>query len=80
LFNLQENRFPWNPTLSSVYFVLAVPLRQLFQQNINFRDKSTDPKKKKYKADELNEKMEIVLNIIKLYKSDPMLALAVSLY
>ncbi|RIA90709.1 hypothetical protein C1645_875920 [Glomus cerebriforme] len=72
----EENRFPWNPSLSSVYSVLAVPLRQLLHQYISFRDRSSDPRRRRYKPDELNEKMEIVLNIIKLYKSDPMLALA----
>ncbi|CAG8508989.1 2177_t:CDS:10 [Funneliformis mosseae] len=74
----EENRFPWNPSLPSVYSILAVPLRQLLYQYMNFRDKSNDLKKKikaKEKPEELNEKMEIILNIIKLYKSDPMLAL-----
>jgi len=58
-----------------------VPLRQLLYQYINFRDKSNDLKKKtkiRERSEELNEKMEIILNIIKLYKSDPMLALVVS--
>ncbi|PKC12463.1 hypothetical protein RhiirA5_496913 [Rhizophagus irregularis] len=72
----EENRFPWNPSLSSVYSVLAVPLRQLLHQYINSKDKSNDSRKRRYKPDELNEKTEIILNIIKLYKSDPMLALA----
>ncbi|RIB13611.1 hypothetical protein C2G38_1974674 [Gigaspora rosea] len=74
----EENRFPWNPHLSSVYSILAVPLRKLFHQYIASRDRISDPRKKKLpkeKADELNEKMEIILNILKLYKSDPMLAL-----
>jgi hypothetical protein len=57
-----------------------VPLRQLLHQYISTKDKSNDSKKRKNKPDELNEKTEIILNIIKLYKSDPMLALAVSLY
>ena len=56
-----------------------MPLRQLLHQYINSKDKSNDSRKRRYKPDELNEKTEIILNLIKLYKSDPMLALAVSL-
>ncbi|CAG8518713.1 24789_t:CDS:10 [Dentiscutata erythropus] len=77
----EENRFPWNPHLSSVYSILAVPLRKLFHQYIASRDRNNDPRRRRLprdRADELNEKMEIILNILKLYKSDPMLALVYS--
>ncbi|CAJ0836147.1 20802_t:CDS:10 [Entrophospora sp. SA101] len=72
-----ENKFPWNPQLSTMYPVLATPLRSLFHQYITSRDR-LDVKKKKQtreRPDEINERMEIILTILKLYKSDPLLVL-----
>ncbi|CAJ0756188.1 22464_t:CDS:2, partial [Entrophospora sp. SA101] len=72
-----ENKFPWNPQLSTMYPVLATPLRSLFHQYITSRDKLDVKKKKqtKERPDETNERMEIILTILKLYKSDPLLVL-----
>ncbi|CAH1760475.1 9376_t:CDS:10 [Entrophospora sp. SA101] len=73
----EENKFPWNPQLLTMYPVLATPLRNLFHQYITSRDR-LDVKKKKQtreRPDEINERMEIILTILKLYKSDPLLVL-----
>ncbi|CAG8574310.1 8733_t:CDS:10, partial [Diversispora eburnea] len=78
----EETKFPWNPQLSLIYPILASPLRKLFHQFISNRDKTTDIRRRRLpreKNDELerNEKMEIILNILKLYKIVPFLALTV---
>ncbi|CAG8615452.1 22543_t:CDS:2, partial [Racocetra persica] len=43
----EENRFPWNPQLSSVYSILAVPLRKLFHQHVSSRDRNNDPRRRR---------------------------------
>ncbi|CAG8450213.1 2329_t:CDS:10 [Ambispora leptoticha] len=73
----EENRLPWNPDITSMYSVLVSPLRKLFQDYV--MNKSVDPlKKAKKMVEEANEKTEIILNILKLYKTDPSLALVQS--
>jgi len=59
-----------------MYSIIASPLRKLFQEYIIQRDRSLGSRR--LKPDELkeaNEKKEIILNILKLYRTDPMLAI-----
>ncbi|ORY04201.1 hypothetical protein K493DRAFT_311429 [Basidiobolus meristosporus CBS 931.73] len=74
-----ESHLPWNPSISTMYSTIASPLRQLFQENIA-RDKpdikkSLDRKSRRSQLEEANDRFEIVLNLLKLYRTDPMLAI-----
>ncbi|CAG8730221.1 7577_t:CDS:2, partial [Ambispora leptoticha] len=70
----EENRLPWNPDITSMYSVLVSPLREIFQDHA--KNQSFGPiKKTKKMMEEANEKTEIILNILNLYKTDPSLAL-----
>ncbi|KAG9291425.1 hypothetical protein G9A89_021843 [Geosiphon pyriformis] len=74
----EENQLPWNPTITSMYSILASPLRKLFQEHIVNRDSNIEHGRRRVarvRWEEANEKGEIILNILKLYKTDPMLAI-----
>ncbi|KAG9288022.1 hypothetical protein G9A89_017617 [Geosiphon pyriformis] len=74
----EEHQLSWNPTISLMYSILASPLRKLFQDHIVNRDPHIEPRRKlgaKVQREEGNEKGEIILNILKLFKFDPTLAI-----
>ncbi|CAG8850041.1 12132_t:CDS:2, partial [Racocetra persica] len=60
-----ENRLPWNLQISSMRSMLAVPLRRLFQDIMSHGERSV------YRRD----KAEIILNLLRLYRTDPKLAI-----
>ncbi|CAG8509250.1 3861_t:CDS:10, partial [Acaulospora colombiana] len=64
----EENRLPWSPQISSMRSKLASPLRKLFQDLMANRNK--------VKNKRAIENSEIILNLLKLYRSDPKLAIA----
>ncbi|CAG8783968.1 23848_t:CDS:2, partial [Cetraspora pellucida] len=66
----EENRLPWNLQFSSMRPILAGPFRKLFQDIMSNGDK---PVWNRYKA----EKTEIILNLLRLYRTDPKLAIVV---
>lgn len=78
-----------NPAIAPMYSNLAGPLRQLFMSNLcldraEFRKVNNimDKKAKKIqqvKMEEINEKLEILMNVLRVYRSDPMLAIMVSI-
>ncbi|CAG8470540.1 8562_t:CDS:10 [Ambispora gerdemannii] len=77
----EENRLPWNPNIASMYSILVSPLRKLFQDHVMYRDRGIDARKPRrggVRGWEENEKTEIILNILKLYKIDPSLAVVQS--
>ncbi|CAG8444039.1 5054_t:CDS:10 [Acaulospora morrowiae] len=64
----EEDRLPWNPQISSMHSKLASPLRKLFQDLLENRNKVKSKKA-------TTENSEIILNLLKLYRSDPKLAI-----
>ncbi|KAI9294940.1 hypothetical protein K502DRAFT_360889 [Neoconidiobolus thromboides FSU 785] len=76
---------PWNPTISSMYSTLAGPMRKLFQQNLILDradlSNTTLPADKKARKlylmqiEETNEKLEILMSVLRVYRSEPMLAI-----
>ncbi|KAI9597754.1 hypothetical protein BDF19DRAFT_434347 [Syncephalis fuscata] len=91
-----EKQLAWNPTISSMYSVLATPLRLLLlQSNMSHGQEGAmssaprgatnnrGPFERRFGrraqvaallAEEASERHEIVLNILKLYRTDPQLA------
>lgn len=84
----EENRLPWNPTISATYTNLATPLRKLFldflgsKRVIDTKTKGSSlslsilgSKKKDIADDEAKTEFDIQVNILSLYIVDPTLAL-----
>ncbi|KAI0230569.1 Ras GTPase activating protein ira2 [Massospora cicadina] len=80
-----ETYLPWNPTISSMYSTLAGPMRQLFNENF-IQDRDANPKgplpadkkaRRQYqmRIDEANEKLDILMSVLRVYRRDPMLAI-----
>ncbi|CAG8517845.1 8557_t:CDS:10 [Diversispora eburnea] len=65
----EENRLPWNPRISSMHSMLASPLRKLFNDLMVVRRSNEGHKRKKM------ENFEIILNLLKLYRTDPKLVI-----
>ena len=67
-----------------MYSILASPLRKLFNDQVQQRDRVDPGRRRRGAKDrwedarETNERTEIILNILKLYRTDPMLAIVVS--
>ncbi|KAL1920332.1 uncharacterized protein VTP21DRAFT_1478 [Calcarisporiella thermophila] len=82
----EQQRLPWNPSLSQAYSTLASPIRKLFQEGLN-RDRAmqdisltkkivtSDKKQRKMLLEEAGEKLDLLLTIFKLYLVAPQLAL-----
>jgi hypothetical protein len=99
----EENRLPWNPSVSALYDSLSGPLRKLFIDfsskdffkmdinnsspyggNINSRkplinNPVNDKKSKKdvTRVDQNSERLELILDMLRLYQTDPKLAIRV---
>jgi neurofibromin 1 len=92
----EENRLPWNPSVTALYDSLSGPLRKLF---IDFASKDfskvdvmnagprktiisnpvNDKKAKKdVRLDQTNERLELILDMLRLYQTDPKLAIKVN--
>ncbi|CAG8520644.1 15640_t:CDS:10, partial [Funneliformis caledonium] len=77
----EESRFPWSPKIKSMYPFLADPLRKLFLDLINARTMPSDTKKPQKKIyEDYQERSEIILNILKLYRNEPYLAIVQEKY
>ncbi|CAJ0643714.1 10011_t:CDS:10 [Entrophospora sp. SA101] len=64
---------PWVPQIRTMYSILAKPLRKLFIDMIYKRDtRPTESGGRRW------TRSEIIINILKLYKTDPILAIAVN--
>lgn len=93
----EENRLPWNPSVTALYDSLAGPLRKLFIEfsskdflkldpiNVPNPRKPTlntvgDKKSRKdtSRADQNSERLELILDMLRLYQTDPKLAVRVS--
>ncbi|CAI2169037.1 10253_t:CDS:10, partial [Funneliformis geosporum] len=72
----EESRFPWSPKIKSMYPFLADPLRKLFLDLISARTVPSDiTKRQKRGYEEYQERSDIILNILKLYRTEPYLAI-----
>lgn len=92
----EENRLPWNPSVTALYDSLSGPLRKLFiefsskdflksdQSNLNLRKPAnnlvSEKKSKKdiLRVDQNSERLELILDMLRLYQTDPKLAVRVS--
>lgn len=91
----EDNRLPWNPSVSVLYDSLSGPLRKLF---IDFASKdyskldmsasrkpmisnpTNDKKsKKEVRNDPGSERLELILDMLRLYQTDPKLAILVNI-
>jgi hypothetical protein len=73
----EENNLPWNPTLSSLSNGLCTPLRKLFLQTIqnDVHISSTTANKKRDTYSTHNSRVELLLDLLRLYRLDSKLAL-----
>ncbi|KAI9256885.1 hypothetical protein BY458DRAFT_441589 [Sporodiniella umbellata] len=69
---LEENHLPWNPTLESLYDGLCKPLRELLLQTIQIE---TDTKKKDTHINNHTSRVELLVDILRLYREDPFFAI-----
>ncbi|KAI8078349.1 hypothetical protein BDF21DRAFT_43098 [Thamnidium elegans] len=89
----EENRLPWNPSVTALYDSLSGPLRKLFiefsskdfsksdqSNNVNLRkpvnNLVSEKKSKKdiLRVDQNSERLELILDMLRLYQTDPKLA------
>ncbi|KAJ3207847.1 Ras GTPase activating protein ira2 [Dinochytrium kinnereticum] len=74
----EENPLPWNPAIDAS---LAGPLRVLLAENINRDALRVDPMRKTRRnnaPEDISEKIEIVINVLKIWIKCPLLVIAVS--
>ncbi|KAL0094126.1 hypothetical protein F4703DRAFT_1816773 [Phycomyces blakesleeanus] len=85
---MQENRLPWNPSISSLYSSLCDPLKRLFLETTradptrsettslsNRRPPTVGDKKVKKDKDSTHERLEMMLDMLRLYQADPNMAI-----
>jgi neurofibromin 1 len=65
-----ENNLPWNPTISSMYDGLCTPLRQLFLRTIRLDLNSSASSKKKETHSNHNNRVELLLDLLRLFRID----------
>lgn len=70
---LEENHLPWNPTLESLYSGLCQPLRMLLLQTIQLE---TDIRKKENTISNHTNRVELLVDILRLYRADPFFAIS----
>jgi hypothetical protein len=70
-----ENNLPWNPTISSMYDGLCTPLRQLFLLTIRLDLTSTPSSKKKETHSNHNNRVELLMDLLRLFRIDSGLAI-----
>lgn len=70
-----ENHLAWNPTISSLYNGLCTPLRKLFLQTIHMDLNSSPSSKKKETHSNHNNRVELLLDMLRLYRLDTNLAI-----
>ncbi|KAI8053543.1 hypothetical protein BDF21DRAFT_441145 [Thamnidium elegans] len=71
----EENHLPWNPTISSLYYGLCKQLRKLFLLTIRLDMTSTACSKKKETHSAHNNRVELLLDMLRLFRIDSKLAL-----
>jgi hypothetical protein len=87
----QEARLPWYPSIVVLYSTIASPLRAMLRE---FQTKGKEvtmasgdsrisllmasDKKTKRKEEETVDRVDVLLNLLMLYRSDPLLAIHVS--
>ncbi|KAI9486703.1 MAG: hypothetical protein EXX96DRAFT_550220 [Benjaminiella poitrasii] len=71
----EENHLPWNPTISSMYNGLGAPLRKLFLQTIHMDLNSSLSNKKKETHSKHNNKVELLLEMLRIFRIDTRLAI-----
>ncbi|KAI9475616.1 MAG: hypothetical protein EXX96DRAFT_506141 [Benjaminiella poitrasii] len=93
----EENRLPWNPSVTALYDSLSGPLKSLFIEfaskdyskmdntAINYGTNSRKPMisnpandkkaKKDIRVDPYSERLELILDMLRLYQTDPKLAI-----
>ncbi|KAL7332161.1 hypothetical protein PS15p_204242 [Mucor circinelloides] len=69
-----ENHLAWNPTIASLYNGLCTPLRKLFLQTIHMDLNSSPSSKKKETHSNHNNRVELLLDMLRLYRLDTKLA------
>ncbi|KAI9020828.1 hypothetical protein CLU79DRAFT_835831, partial [Phycomyces nitens] len=80
---IQENRLPWNPSISFLYNSLCDPLKRLFLENnkpetssLSTRRPPAAVDKKVKKEKEIpHDRLEITLDMLRLYQADPNMAI-----
>ncbi|KAI8643392.1 hypothetical protein BD408DRAFT_414835 [Parasitella parasitica] len=72
---MDENHLAWNPTISSLYDGLCAPLRKLFLQTIHMDLNSSPSSKKKETHSNHNNRVELLLDMLRLYRLDTTLAI-----
>lgn len=70
-----ENHLPWNPTISSMYAALSPCLRELFLQTIHLDLNSSTGSKKKETHSNHNNRIELLLDLLRLFRIDSRLAM-----
>ncbi|CEP19674.1 hypothetical protein [Parasitella parasitica] len=70
-----ENHLPWNPTISSLYDGLCAPLRRLFLKTIHMDLNSSPSSKKKETHSNHHNRVELLLDMLRLYRLDTKLAI-----
>lgn len=85
----EENKLPWNSSIVTLYDALAGPLRKLFvefankdiKEVVNRKLMLTDKRSKRdnlVRVDLNGERLELILDMLRLYQTDPKLAIRVS--
>jgi neurofibromin 1 len=74
-----DNALPWNPTLEKMYDPLCSTIRKLFTQAVGLELRQIAALHQHQQTATLNRKhnTELVQDILRLYKMDPLLALMV---
>ncbi|ORX72553.1 hypothetical protein BCR32DRAFT_285738 [Anaeromyces robustus] len=79
-YNIATERYqlPWNPISDTILLTLANPLRRLFLDNLlgdSGRHEIPDRKQRRQFMEEANEKVEVIIYILKIWNQCPFLAL-----
>ncbi|KAF9977447.1 Ras GTPase activating protein ira2, partial [Modicella reniformis] len=80
----EDDRLPWNPSIQPATSALGAPLRKMFAENvvregvteIMARKIHADRRLKKQILDNVKDKQELIIYLLKMYQIDPALAVA----
>lgn len=70
-----DNHLPWNPTIDSLYDGLCTPLRKLFLETVYLDMNNSPSNKKKETHSNHNNRVELILIMLRLFRMDIKLAL-----
>ncbi|KAI7862201.1 hypothetical protein BDF14DRAFT_1858538 [Spinellus fusiger] len=86
--SMEENRLPWSPSIACVYSILCLPLKRLFLETLRNDPYKSEPanqssrklavavdKKLKREKDAVHERLELLLDLLRLFQADPKMAL-----